>query len=223
MLSVVGSFGREFNSPRLHQRPCYQFNTKPAYCGFCRFRRPIVNSINSATRSAVNLDPPNTGALNQCGPVGLATPTRSIRSTSSAAGHRMTTRSISLLLVLRSAAALPRMTTCSIRCSPTGKKFVIEDYQIVNGCQTSHVLSEHADKADKSVMVPVRLIGTQDETVINTIIRATNRQTEVKEDQFFALQRLPEGGGTVLPEHTDTQYPRTLCSVMTPGDFLTIR
>ena len=75
---------------------------------------------------------------------------------------------------------------------PTGNKFVIEDYQIVNGCQTSHVLFEQADKGDKTVMVPVRLIGTQDEKVINAIIRATNRQTEVKEDQFFALQEFPK-------------------------------
>lgn len=75
---------------------------------------------------------------------------------------------------------------------PTGNKFVIEDYQIVNGCQTSHVLFEQADKDDKTVMVPVRLIGTQDENVINSIIRATNRQTEVKEDQFFALQEFPK-------------------------------
>lgn len=75
---------------------------------------------------------------------------------------------------------------------PTGNKFVIEDYQIVNGCQTSHVLYEQADKNDKTVMVPVRLIGTQDESIINAIIRATNRQTEVKEDQFFALQEFPK-------------------------------
>jgi hypothetical protein len=75
---------------------------------------------------------------------------------------------------------------------PTGNKFVIEDYQIVNGCQTSHVLFERADKADKGVAVPVRLIGTQDENVINAIIRATNRQTQVTEDQFFALQEFPK-------------------------------
>jgi len=75
---------------------------------------------------------------------------------------------------------------------PTGNKFVIEDYQIVNGCQTSHVLFEQAEKNDKSVAVPVRLIGTQDETVINAIIRATNRQTQVTEDQFFALQEFPK-------------------------------
>ena len=75
---------------------------------------------------------------------------------------------------------------------PTGNKFVIEDYQIVNGCQTSHVLFEQADKNDKSVAVPVRLIGTQDENVVNAIIRATNRQTQVTEDQFFALQEFPK-------------------------------
>lgn len=75
---------------------------------------------------------------------------------------------------------------------PTGDKFVVEDYQIVNGCQTSHVLFEQAQKDDKSVAVPVRLIGTQDENVINAIIRATNRQTQVTEDQFFALQEFPK-------------------------------
>jgi hypothetical protein len=75
---------------------------------------------------------------------------------------------------------------------PTGDKFVIEDYQIVNGCQTSHVLFEQAQRSDKSVAVPVRLIGTQDEHVINAIIRGTNRQTQVTEDQFFALQEFPK-------------------------------
>ncbi|HKV93323.1 MAG TPA: AIPR family protein [Candidatus Angelobacter sp.] len=75
---------------------------------------------------------------------------------------------------------------------PTGDKFTIEDYQIVNGCQTSHVLFEQASKDDASVMVPVRLIGTQDDEVINTIIKATNRQTPVTEDQFFALQEFPK-------------------------------
>ena len=75
---------------------------------------------------------------------------------------------------------------------PTGHKFVIEDFQIVNGCQTSHVILEQAKKDDESIMVPVRLIGTQDEDVINSIIRANNRQTQVSEDQFFALQEFPK-------------------------------
>lgn len=94
---------------------------------------------------------------------------------------------------------------------PTGDKFVIEDYQIVNGCQTCHVLFEQANKSDKSVAVPVRLIGTQDENVINSIIRSTNRQTQVTEDQFFALQEFPillEGFFQTFPAAQKLYYER---------------
>lgn len=70
---------------------------------------------------------------------------------------------------------------------PTGNRMYIEDYQVVNGCQTSHVLYDQRDNLDPSVMVPLRLIGTQDEAVISGIIKATNRQTEVKEEQLIAL------------------------------------
>ena len=75
---------------------------------------------------------------------------------------------------------------------PTGNRFYISDYQIVNGCQTSHVLFDHKNTLDSKVLVPVRLIGTQDENIIHSIIRATNRQTEVKEEQFFALEEFPK-------------------------------
>jgi hypothetical protein len=69
----------------------------------------------------------------------------------------------------------------------TGHKCSIEDFQIVNGCQTSHVLVENEDAVDETIMIPLRLISTQDEGVIESIIRATNRQTEVKKEQFFAV------------------------------------
>ncbi len=69
----------------------------------------------------------------------------------------------------------------------TGSKFVIEDFQIVNGCQTSHVLFENKENLDASVLVPLRLIWTQDEEVIEDIIHATNKQTEVTSEQFFAI------------------------------------
>ncbi|MGO9771579.1 MAG: AIPR family protein [Roseiarcus sp.] len=71
--------------------------------------------------------------------------------------------------------------------TPTGNHFVIEDFQVVNGCQTCHVLFDEADNIDDSVVIPLRLIATQDEAVIHSIVRATNRQTEVKEEQFFAV------------------------------------
>jgi len=69
----------------------------------------------------------------------------------------------------------------------TANKFVIEDYQIVNGCQTSHVLFEQRQHLDSSVHIPLRLIATDDEDVVAAIVKATNRQTEVKQEQLIAL------------------------------------
>lgn len=69
----------------------------------------------------------------------------------------------------------------------TGNKFRIEDFQIVNGCQTSHVLFNQREYVNDAVMIPIRLISTQDENVVESIIRATNRQTEVRAEQFFAV------------------------------------
>lgn len=85
------------------------------------------------------------------------------------------------------------ITIIAQNVTPSGNNFTVEDYQIVNGCQTSHVLFNARNVLDDKVMVPVRLISTQDKSVTNAIIRATNRQTEVKEDQFFALQEFPHG------------------------------
>jgi hypothetical protein len=69
----------------------------------------------------------------------------------------------------------------------TGNKFYIENYQIVNGCQTSHVLQQNKDKLSNDVMVPLRLISSTNEDVISGIIKATNRQTEVSEEQLLAV------------------------------------
>ncbi len=41
-------------------------------------------------------------------------------------------------------------------------------------------------------MIPVRLIATQDDNIKNAIIKATNRQTQVTEDQLFALSDFPK-------------------------------
>lgn len=68
-----------------------------------------------------------------------------------------------------------------------GSKFRIEDFQIVNGCQTSHVIFDQRAGDLDSVSIPLRLISTQDEDVIESITRATNRQTELKPEQLYAL------------------------------------
>jgi AIPR protein len=70
----------------------------------------------------------------------------------------------------------------------TGHKFTMGDFQIVNGCQTSHVLRDNADLLTEAVRIPVRIICTADEAVMESIITATNRQTEITVDQFFALK-----------------------------------
>jgi hypothetical protein len=53
----------------------------------------------------------------------------------------------------------------------TGRKFHVEDFQIVNGCQTTHVLYDQRDNLSDDVLVPLRLICTQDEDVIQDVIK----------------------------------------------------
>jgi hypothetical protein len=69
----------------------------------------------------------------------------------------------------------------------TGSKFHVEDFQIVNGCQTTHVLYDQRDDLSDDVLVPLRLICTQDEDVIQDVIQATTKQTEIRNEQFFAV------------------------------------
>ncbi len=66
-------------------------------------------------------------------------------------------------------------------------RFLLGDYQIVNGCQTSHVLFYNRDRISDKVFVPVKIISTSDEDTVNRIVKATNRQTEVTDEQLMAL------------------------------------
>jgi hypothetical protein len=84
------------------------------------------------------------------------------------------------------------VTIVARRIQPTANKFLLEDYQVVNGCQTSYVLHECRARLGEDVMVPVRLIATIDDNIKNAIIKATNRQTQVTEDQLFALSDFPK-------------------------------
>ncbi len=68
-----------------------------------------------------------------------------------------------------------------------GAKFRVTDYQIVNGCQTSHVIYRNRERVDAGVYLPVKLVVTDDGEVTNRVIRATNRQTEVKVEAFESL------------------------------------
>lgn len=66
-------------------------------------------------------------------------------------------------------------------------KFTLTDYQIVNGCQTSHVLFSKKDQISKGLQIPIKLIETDNDETVNQIIKATNRQTQVSDEQLIAL------------------------------------
>lgn len=71
----------------------------------------------------------------------------------------------------------------------SGDNATIEDYQIVNGCQTCNVLLDNMDVSPNidKLMIPVRIIATQNENLKNDITRATNSQTAIKKEQLEAL------------------------------------
>jgi len=109
------------------------------------------------------------------------------------------------------------VTVVADNLTTTGDSFTLTDYQIVNGCQTSHVLYENReDSGIDSVYVPFRLIVTQDDNIKNEITKATNRQTAVKPEQLESLSQFQkdleqyynsiESGGRLYYERRTNQY-----------------
>jgi hypothetical protein len=93
----------------------------------------------------------------------------------------------------------------------TGNKFAITDYQIVNGCQTSHVLFDAKDHIGNDAHVPLKVISTSDEDIITAIITATNRQTQVTAEDLYALsafQKKLESLFESYPEKKKLYYER---------------
>lgn len=100
---------------------------------------------------------------------------------------------------------------------PVGNKFTIRNYQIVNGCQTSHVLFHNKDIPDiQKINIPLKLIVTQNEEIKNKITIATNRQTEIKAEQLEAFSNFQKkleqyynattGEGKLYYERRTNQY-----------------
>ena len=71
-----------------------------------------------------------------------------------------------------------------------GNVFYIENYQIVNGCQTSHVLFNNKDREGmNNIYVPLKLIITDDDNIQNKVIVATNNQTSIPKEQLEAFSK----------------------------------
>lgn len=98
-----------------------------------------------------------------------------------------------------------------------GSNFTIKDFQIVNGCQTSHVVFDQRNSDIHDVSIPVRLIHTEDDDVKRDIIQATNTQTQLKPEQIYAMTDFskdlemffptpPDNAHKLYYERRDCQY-----------------
>lgn len=67
-------------------------------------------------------------------------------------------------------------------------QYEINNFQIVNGCQTSNEIYNEREKA-QSIMVPIKLIATEDPDFISMVIRSTNRQSPVPDEAFITLEK----------------------------------
>ena len=76
-----------------------------------------------------------------------------------------------------------------------GDIFTISDFQIVNGCQTTHILFQNKSALNAATFIPVKLVATRDRQVIVDVIKATNRQTAV----------LPEALESLTPFHKELE------------------
>ena len=68
-----------------------------------------------------------------------------------------------------------------------GNTLHLNNYQIVNGCQTSHVLFENRDGLTDDITLTIKVVETADEDVFSELVRATNSQSKVEETQFLSL------------------------------------
>jgi len=80
------------------------------------------------------------------------------------------------------------ITIVASALTPAANRFTIRDYQVVNGCQTSHVLHECQNiEGIENVYVPIKIVVTESDDIKTSITLATNSQTEVKTEQLEAL------------------------------------
>ncbi|MCD4675642.1 MAG: AIPR family protein, partial [Desulfobacula sp.] len=74
---------------------------------------------------------------------------------------------------------------------PSNRRITLKNPQIVNGCQTSHVLYYAKEKGINVERIPlsIKVISTKDTEVINQIVRGTNRQNIVYDEAFETTKK----------------------------------
>ncbi|MFG1855997.1 AIPR family protein [Actinomadura geliboluensis] len=92
-----------------------------------------------------------------------------------------------------------------------GDDIHIRDFQIVNGCQTCHVLFDEKVNLEDGIHVTVKIIQSSKEDVIAGITAATNRQTAVSDEDLEgreAFHKELENLFTSFPEGERLYYER---------------
>ena len=76
-----------------------------------------------------------------------------------------------------------------------GDIFTISDFQVVNGCQTTHIIFQNKSNISSETYIPIKLLATTNSQVVTDVIKATNRQTAV----------LPEALESLTPFHKELE------------------
>ncbi len=106
-------------------------------------------------------------------------------------GDTPVNRSITSTLLSGSSIEFPLrnngVTIVTRKLQRVGPQFTLEDFQIVNGCQTSHVIAATAAQVNQAIMIPIKIVATEDEEVTRQVIIASNQQNKVDQESFWAL------------------------------------
>lgn len=71
--------------------------------------------------------------------------------------------------------------------SKTKGKYTIKNFYVVNGCQTSNIIHQAIDEIDDSMWISIKIVITDNDEIIQNIVKATNNQTEVQEIQLLSM------------------------------------
>ena len=80
------------------------------------------------------------------------------------------------------------VTLVARKVVPSGDRFEISGFQVVNGCQTSHVLFNNRNHVTPDMYLTVKLIETDDVDLSSSVIKATNSQSIVLREAFATIK-----------------------------------
>ncbi len=95
------------------------------------------------------------------------------------------------------------MTVIARSFDTSGHECHMSDFQIVNGCQTGHVLFEHRGRLTDDVHVKLTVIEPEDEGIAGAITVATNRQTLIAKEGLSVGQQIHKD----IEEYFQTSKP----------------